>query len=1788
MIPQEPQDPQKNPFSSAVQNPFAGAAHATEAEADKVLSGFGRELSREARGFGENLYWQSASAAKTAADSITHAATTAVKLVGGVGGLVDNGSFGEGWQSVGRDLQATTGTSDPGVFELWEGIGRSIGLGDDNVDIGASSDRLINERLGRSRVLGDTIGSLMVFAHTPGIGEMGAKVAKPMANVLERGLAKAAAKRGGVEVAEALKTGNAWEVLAQSPEWKKAAGLIGKGEAFLGRNVQDLVGATAANIAQSYAISTDDDRSRALVGALVMSPFMVPIARLGESIGSAVLAKGIDRESAAVVKKAFQDVEAGRISMPEMDRIMRSSTSPVTRGLANAIAGAAEGTAFFGLSLATDKDVWNLAKQWQSGDADAGAELFLTWMGTAAGVAGAKMASPGQYIPFWKALRPDLNTLDTYVDAEANKRAAEAAPEEPPQQPQQPAPPLDEATGRERFGATRPLDEQGLGDRFAQQQAETRAQFGWAKPHTAAALKAGWEPTFPSKTSGEVDLRHGKDFLVQMEQTADGSPQVTVSDRIMGELRKIGADTDYPLFGSTHYRATGSLAHKMLDDLALLATYRKLQGDLTYQRLGMREVDSGIYADENGKLYMMQLDGSTATKNATDIGWKGKEDVAVVGGFEPVAWESPTSAALADWVVQKQAVAPDQLVDGIIGQSLALARSSSESPGAQQLRQFLTETDWTAMQPMLRKGEDRMLALRLGSLAANTDNAVNVSTDLRATAQQEAAKKMAAPADRADYLRAMEGELPQEPQPETIRAQGEKKSIDVLANPADATGGRDYSEAMAESVPSLTERMAKVDALRANPPKEAIVGSVGAELSHLTKAGVETVKGSVKKGGLRRVKEEVFSLAHRVLQEAAPKSSLPWKVRRVNSEAARLKGETRAKFNQAKKAFGTKEGKEILNARLQAPGFSEKEGTIPQWLALADKQVAAETPVQRDVQEGMQNPSLALWNESAAAGFVRDQWTPEGVKTLPMSKITKAKTERVPGEASQHVYNDARLRKAWFEALVKANPDQTIKDPETGEVRKLTADDLNREWVNRAAGETTQFEHEAAMEMTRRFKNVAYEWKGPDGLVHEMYDTNPFTTMQRITERQAQRIAHVKEFGQDLPESQRAVMLKDPTLPANVRANLERGGTKKAVQDLVTEIRSGPDASRAGEMEVKATRLLNMTQGLEPFNASKLAEWFSGYTGLASSVMSSKASIYDVPEPVFRFPVYVGLKRALKAIGKVISSPVETPQYFERIGAIDKHIAELAVSELKGKLAKITNTVGFVAHMSERIKGAMAGVAADLVIADAKAGKATLNDLQVAQDILGLSGEDMAAIKSGKISPALESQWRRELVQLMTSRGNRAEGTSFAASPNIRKLMFFTGFATRRAESIARTIGSVVAAKNRSGGWWTKDTGVALGRMASLFGGMVPNGLIGAALGAGLAGLFAGSPIDEGFGKFWKEMTAEPGRNVRNALLQGTLGGPLGQTYKALVDSPTEGRAWASLTVPTNAAFQIAKMFTANRRMDWWEMYQLASNLGFVPFREEVGNAAQAIVAAHLGRDPQVRVDSNFVQDFKRDNNIVSAFGARNKAPEFYDAIANIEDALYKSGGDVDAAYKAAAADIKTALGLAKEESVAGAIEGHQWVRDLTNEQREKMAARTDEKRMNRVYQHDAMLREMAKRIRRQEGTNPTEWEAELDAVTAQAKLGGGDRWRGMVDRALDETAQRLANKEPFGHQIDDVAERLSMFPDQLGTIFDERQLRALQGKVDSLTRARRIAGMLRSRISDRVQSIMQERARGR
>lgn len=1900
---------------------------------------------QEARGFGENLGWQSGLAAKTVGDGLANVATLLYKVGGaGIGTVTGLDPVG-GWRGANESLQLNYGSSSPGILDIW---GPGFGAG-------RKTDEVIQKRLGSSAALGEAIGMVGSFM-LPGAmpGRAAQSVARPIAGMTERMAGKLALSRAGVTgqmAANILDSGQVWGYLAKNPGMARNLGALDTALQFAGRHSGEFMTATADAMARAYAISPDSERMDAAKTAALMTPFMLPIARLGESMGRAVIQNGLSQEQALAMRGAYESFQSGQTTLTQLQDALSTQAGLPRRFVSKLVSGAFEGTAMMGIQPGAVQDLRGAL----AGDPDAIARLTAGWIGNVASTVAIK-AMPGMDpadLPFWREMRPDLNRLETYLDAEAARRhLADPIPQqdlrdqgEISARQQQADQNAETQAATERALNADVRDNADIAEQMNREAAianhpmhqirkDLRKQYGWATDATIPLLRSGWTPEFVGD-SQVVRMQYGRDHSVEMHP--DG--KLVLNPGVENVLREFGkepnADSPHRVVEAPDRIAlTGPVAQRALDDLAMIGVIRRLQADTTFEKQGFRQVEPGVWIDPNGQMHTSGLDSSTVRR---DIGgnWTGREDLTIVGRDDaPVAWQHPTLDALTRWVVQKRAMAPDGVVDPLI---LSIIDRASYGQGreVEQVRQLISSIDGLALVDMLGRNSDREVAMLIGSVAAGTGNASSVGAELSAVHQHHTAGAMAVPRqERVDYLKAMQGEPPSQPDvgvaarsypegeganpaevsrthvaPDPTVVQGRDEFMAAMSQRGEASGpapeanpsapsgvpqgapntfrmdvanaardlrasrGRDVdvmhtldrgvAAVMSDLVPAKSDLGIAVAAAKSSgsPIEVRVTGTdfekfarewakfgpegrsktvaavdswvrdvasrfgirEGRSLSDMMResspATVERMKGESQSGsigaglvppgageralkGSKRAGEFLFEHQAEVVTKAAPGDPLAWKARRAQTRKAELEGGARASFASAEKALHSREGRRLLKQNVEVPGLPAERAHLPYWVGLGDAAAKPRSAVEKAVQEGIQASSLGLWEAARAAGTMRLESTPDGPQWRQIPKRDRSVVERVRGRDMADVMSNKDLRSKLFDDLIAANPDETIT--EKGQTRKLTAQDLEAEWLDQqqskveTRGGSVEAEREAAVEFTRRFKHVPYEWRPTEtGRVYQLFETNPFEAMRRITERQAGRVATIEQYGQDIPKDARQALAASNDLSPEAMANLGRGGTGAALQALHARLLGKADTSTVERDLGYAKNLLARIQGTEPEQMLPGMRGLQAFTSTTSAAMASSSWIWDVAEPAFRSPSYVGFARAWKAIGSVAKSPREAIQYARRVGAISHEIGDWVSSEASNVAKKASSIAGWFAGVSERLKGAIATKAADLVIEDAKAGKATLNDLQVAQDILKLSSEDVLAIREGRISPELEAQWRRELVREITSRNLPSEGSAFAASPNISAMVRFTKFASARIGSHVRALASVAKAVERAGGgikgWTSAGARNAVVRQLKLMGfGTLVSGAIGAALAQTLLGAFSGKPLEEGLKKYWSELLAEPGRNLWESSMQQVVGGPFAQVASAAWNN-RDARSLSQVSVPTSILWATGELMRDLRNRDLNALWNAFSNIGAIPMKSHFSaamNAAQGVLSARAASSAQARLDERFVAEFRRENKIQPELGQRNKPAAFYDAIASIEDAVNASGGDEKLAMQNAMGGFRKALELAPEDSVASAIEGHQLVRALTNDQRQMLEERAnDEERMARIYQHDKLLRNLAHEVRKMEGTNPTEWQSELDAVSQQARFGGSDRWAGLVDRAVDETAHRIASKEAPGRQIDDLAERMALYPDQMGQIFTPQQLRAIQtDRIDSLTRARRISAMLRSRLPDNVRNIARERAQRR
>ena len=736
-----------------------------------VFAELGFNDSMQAQGFWEHALYGTESVAKSFGDAIFNAGSFAVKVASGVTAPFEGRSFVEGYEEAAMIMESDTGTRDPGLYDVFAAVGKDIGLvNQEEMDVGGRRDEVLRARLGNAALFTETAGFIASFAIGAGanlakLGAPAGKLAEPLARMMakpaERALGRMAAKNPA-EAAKILESGNAWKILTETTEWTKSATMMERVLFSGGRTAQDMMSLTGANIVQSYAMSKDEDRIKQLAAAASISWALLPIGKVGSLFAKKIAMAGMDLPSADMLRGALKRFESGELSARNLAKELWSSSNPLMRGLGNGVASAFEGSMFMGLS----PEAHDLYDEWRAGDMDAGAKLQAMWLGSMAGIAVTKGLVPGELAPLFKRIRPDANTLDIRIQAEAIRRSSnddlldavttkEAAKSF--QDPQgsgistrqtfiheinvkeglnpkdvsalEASQEIQRREGRDIEAATIEGETAAaaisLNQKMAAMELDVRNKFEWATEQTTGLLRSGWESAFPSDGSGDVGMTFGRDHTVTMRQGADGEISLLMPASVVKILSDADALPGHPeVVSLSQQKLTGEAALEAIHNLSLVTVARQQEFALNAERLGMEEVMPGVYARADDPMHhYVQLDGTIIRKSPMDNSWaKGRIDIQVVGDMGEPIWNSPVADQLTTLLQVKAALAPESLVDNVLSQSLQMARHG-KGPASDELRMFFETLTPEHVHEAMRPGVDDFFAFDLGSLGSGMNNA---------------------------------------------------------------------------------------------------------------------------------------------------------------------------------------------------------------------------------------------------------------------------------------------------------------------------------------------------------------------------------------------------------------------------------------------------------------------------------------------------------------------------------------------------------------------------------------------------------------------------------------------------------------------------------------------------------------------------------------------------------------------------------------------------------------------------------------------------------------------------------------------------------------------------------------------------------------------------------------------------------------------------------------------------------------------------------------------------------
>jgi len=1580
--------------------------------------------SQEARGLAEHAKYIGLGVGKAVLDGTAHLASMAFRLAGAANPAM---TPQRGYAFHEELLKQITGTPDPGVMDL---IGAFKGYKTAAVfdpltgtakpmSVGDATDEYLRRKIGNYAVGANVAGTLLSFMSGPGswLGRGATKAVEPLAGIAERTIAKSLMRGAGMaedSVKAMLKEGRAMEVIAKLPEWKQTISLYDQMLMAGGRHVRDLMSMGAGNMAQAYGLLPDDERFQAAKLGLLTAPAALTVVNIGRIAAEKALLLGLKPDAISAVGDIYQKVAEGKIGLTEAAKAFDKIGGATRRMGADIIGSAFEGAAF---PIATDPELRKKFGAWMGGDQEAGADIATSMLASMAGIIGhrygthflskANQMMGGKPIEaadhhLFRLVTPDLNRLNTRIQAEAVKQAAAEAKKKPqePQpipgkpdptwrgQPDNRPPKPPEESWRERAATeeeqqanvNRQFEEMGAPDNPSAEhlqrlEADLQTRWSWADHLTLGVMRATHdEPRLDA--DGSVRFDFGPDFGVNL-RSEGGVPVVEFDPaKVLPAMADAGRKIEgYDPISPALVQMRGDAAVRFLDDVTLVQMMQTMQGDLDFTRLGMKPIDGrpDLWGAPSGGgvYYQKQLDGSTVEKEKLGDYTKNRPAFLLTDGFDKPGWPSPAIDMLTVALQNKHALAPDNVIDGVIGRALMMAQYS-DSPGAEQLRAFFQGANPHDLVGMLNPKEDQILAFQLGSLGVANNNAAHALGELQRMRQAEAARQKDTEASIAEDLAAAEPPMSSDdyratledkptaaeraaaaaPERQTQRARDRIEAADhtVVRDPSEGAAEGDY-EFRGETFGS---------GVKMAPPEKANIPDLIEPYSGLRAQIQEGFGEGVpmdlpRRGGDGGEEQRIIQAMsgfdiRKLLPESAKKASKKFfqalterypellrgkgddayvdEVRRVNARKGENVGAAQALERKSKRA--TKAIPRALRKEFRSRIVETEGGTMSLGQAIAEGRKfdigRPITDAEKSAAEMWSAPMRETRSQVARAGGTREVYDPEtgAMQPEPISEGGTFRTPRMPGENWADVMNDRKQRmELWKDVLEHPeNSHLQIRDKETGERRLMTPEELDQIMLADAQAAAVDVPgRQAAVEFKREIQWFPAEWRGK-----KLLETDLEEIQRRVTRQQAGRAASLETWGPDLSPEQREYMKKkfpewaDRQL-AGDRPGVE-GRLKQAVQKFVEQAPSG-EGPQAAQI---ARNIVTDIEGRIP------KDWqFHGPLGIAGrglhavdqpvrSALTSLSATADPGDAIANQGLLYGRPwRTLKAIANLVLHPMQTRAAIRdahlearRAGLIVDAIGQNDLLESRSWRTTWSDTVQWLGNKVENAKIAMFTRYANNMLADWSNNSVTANDRRVVSQFLRFSAADQQALLAGKADPKLQAAFRREFVQFAVSRRPIGEGSAFSAHPGVRAVLRFTNWSSGNLFKIARIYKT---AMGEMGAGWKEGnakqfaSGVGLGLKAT--GLLTGAGLVSKLLSYSVAGVLRGEGAD-GWDRFWREMGAgvsDPAVGAR--VLRDALGTQvLGGPMAFMLNAfsrADDPGFWAKMTTPGALYYALQK-----------------------------------------------------------------------------------------------------------------------------------------------------------------------------------------------------------------------------------------------------------------------------------------
>lgn len=603
-------------------------------------------------------------------------------------------------------VQRLTGQADSDSLDALH----SLGLLDDPDGERTSSAA----KLGNTEVAASVLGNILSFVNPAGptnivgrgaqvTAESAAKVATIMAGPVRKAAERLVreGKWTAEQVSDWTKKGQLMDQVAKAGGWgeRAAAGL------------PKYAGEYGSLVAQSYA-SAPQSQQQDVLESMATGALLYPaVTRVAKAINQRLLDRLVtddERKALLALDDALAGGDTSKIGWALQHKAI------VGKGLvANALQAAAETAGF---SVADPRQLETLLKAY-GGDPKAQGELVPTIAGTFTGIMAGKLGLPLAQVPYWRRLRPELNTYSTLRDVTAQQNAeGDKALLEAHQMEQEQAARAEAGYEAAYQGKQEP---QRLGD----------------APMDAAVtplMRSGWLPENANLDSAtpSVDLSM-PGVKVQASLAPDGSPQLRVPSWLWFKIRP-GQE---PPTNEPEVLLTKNAARSFITDLGMHSTAALARSALRLGRnQGFFDTGRGSWRNTtNGTEYQYGLDGKLYSRDALESGkWEpaSAADTLLYTDTMFSPGDQYWDGALESWsnfLQQKQRTAAEPEVDDAIALTIMLAQHGGETPQARGARALLGSINPHQFAQALRPDNSRALAhslLSIGAGMASPDSAV--------------------------------------------------------------------------------------------------------------------------------------------------------------------------------------------------------------------------------------------------------------------------------------------------------------------------------------------------------------------------------------------------------------------------------------------------------------------------------------------------------------------------------------------------------------------------------------------------------------------------------------------------------------------------------------------------------------------------------------------------------------------------------------------------------------------------------------------------------------------------------------------------------------------------------------------------------------------------------------------------------------------------------------------------------------------------------------------------------